>query len=98
MRFGSKYTLFGSNFSYDSVIIILCTKCKFFSMERLILYFDFLQQEKCCGVNGYEDWQTTPFTNGSHSIVPDSCCKEVKSKCGNKFSKDDIYTDVSLKS
>lgn len=67
-------------------------------MERLILYFDFLQQEKCCGVNGYEDWQTTPFTNGSHSIVPDSCCKEVKSKCGNKFSKDDIYTDVSLKS
>ena len=67
-------------------------------MERLILYFDFLQQEKCCGVNGYEDWQTTRFSNGSHSIVPDSCCKEMKSGCGNKFSKDDIYTDVSLKS
>ncbi|XP_073245153.1 CD63 antigen-like [Porites lutea] len=56
--------------------------------------FDLLQEkEKCCGVNGYEDWQTTPFTNGTHGIVPDSCCKKMKSGCGNKFSKDNIYTE-----
>ncbi|CAH3184594.1 unnamed protein product [Porites lobata] len=56
--------------------------------------FDLLQEkEKCCGVNGYKDWRKTPFTNGSHSIVPDSCCKEMKSECGKKFSEDNIYTE-----
>ena len=40
-------------------------------------------QEKCCGVYGYKDWQKTPFTHGNHSIVPDSCCKEVKQGCGD---------------
>lgn len=45
--------------------------------------FDLLQEkEKCCGVNGYKDWQTTPFTEGNHTFVPDSCCKEVKTGCG----------------
>ena len=39
-------------------------------------------QEKCCGVNGYKDWQRTPFTKGNHTFVPDSCCKEVKTGCG----------------
>lgn len=60
--------------------------------------FDLLQEkEKCCGVNGYKDWQTTPFTNGNHTIVPDSCCKEMKSGCGIKFSTDNIYTEGCYK-
>lgn len=46
--------------------------------------YDLLQEkEKCCGVYGYKDWQKTPFTRGNHSIVPDSCCKEVKQGCGD---------------
>lgn len=45
--------------------------------------FDLLQEkEKCCGVNGYTDWQRTPFTGGNHTFVPDSCCKDVKPGCG----------------
>lgn len=52
--------------------------------------YDLLQEkEKCCGVNGYLDWQKTPFTNGNHSFVPDSCCKEVKPGCGDISSGTD---------
>jgi len=54
-------------------------------------------QEKCCGVNDYKDWRRAKFFNGSHSAVPDSCCKEVKPDCGKaiKTPPDNIYTEVS---
>ena len=50
-------------------------------------------------MNGYKDWQKTPFTNGNHSFVPDSCCKEVKPGCGDISSgTDHINIDVSTMS
>ncbi|XP_028518583.1 CD63 antigen [Exaiptasia diaphana] len=49
------------------------------------------QQEKCCGINNYRDWQRTPFSNGSHSVVPDSCCQKKKAGCGKNFQDKDIY-------
>ena len=55
----------------------------------------FCAQEKCCGVYGYKDWQRTRFTQGNHSIVPDSCCKEVKTHCGEGFQEETIHTEVT---
>lgn len=61
------------------------------------LYLIGTLQEKCCGVNSYEDWQRTPFTGGNHSFVPDSCCKVVTKGCGNiSAGTSNIYTEVSL--
>lgn len=63
--------------------------------EGVTKAYDLLQEkEKCCGVNGYKDWQNAPFTEGKHNKVPDSCCKEVKAKCGDAVaSTENIYTE-----
>ena len=37
-------------------------------------------QIHCCGVDGYNDWAKTPFSQGKH--IPDSCCKEYTVGCG----------------
>ncbi|KAK3741666.1 hypothetical protein QZH41_016250 [Actinostola sp. cb2023] len=54
------------------------------------------QQEKCCGVNSYIDWRRTHYSNGNHSIVPDSCCMKMTKGCGKPFTNGTIYTDVSI--
>lgn len=67
--------------------------------EGVTKAYDLLQEkEKCCGVNGYRDWRNTPFTDGNHSKVPDSCCKEVKPKCGDtSVVTGNIYTEGCYK-
>lgn len=46
--------------------------------------YDLLQEkEKCCGVYNYTDWQLAKVFNGNHSVVPDSCCREMTIGCGN---------------
>jgi len=52
----------------------------------------FMEDYKCCGTNGYEDWQRSTFARGNHSIVPDSCCREPKKDCGKGFTKSEINT------
>lgn len=61
--------------------------------------FDLLQQEEeCCGVYNYTDWQRSYFTQGNHSVVPDSCCKEESSGCGNiSEGTNSIYTEGCYK-
>ncbi|EDO47592.1 predicted protein [Nematostella vectensis] len=55
--------------------------------------YDAIQKkEKCCGINGFKDWQRSYYTKGNHSIVPDSCCKTVSKGCGINFKENDIYT------
>ncbi|EDO47593.1 predicted protein [Nematostella vectensis] len=65
--------------------------------EGITLAYDLIQKmEKCCGINGYEDWQQTPFANGSSTLVPDSCCKKETKDCGSNFAQDDINTKGCL--
>lgn len=46
--------------------------------------FNTLQEkEQCCGVMNYTDWEKAKLYNGNHSVVPDSCCREMKAGCGN---------------
>ncbi|XP_068675030.1 tetraspanin-4-like [Montipora foliosa] len=61
--------------------------------------FDLLQQEEeCCGVYNYKDWQRSYFTQGNHSFVPDSCCKKESSGCGNiSEGTSSIYTEGCYK-
>ncbi|XP_031573557.1 CD63 antigen-like [Actinia tenebrosa] len=57
--------------------------------------FDSLQQkEKCCGVNNYTDWQRSPFSNGSHDKVPDSCCHDKKPGCGEKWKTNPPESEI----
>lgn len=56
--------------------------------------FNLIQKEqKCCGWYNYTDWQKSKFANGSHSVVPDSCCKNAKENCGKSISSDNIYKE-----
>lgn len=63
--------------------------------EGVTKAYDLLQEnEKCCGVYNYTDWWKTPFTQGNHSRVPDSCCKEVKKNCGDiSAGTENIYKE-----
>ncbi|XP_041086312.1 tetraspanin 37 isoform X2 [Polyodon spathula] len=44
---------------------------------------DFLQKElHCCGLHGFQDWQTSPWFNESgHTRVPLSCCNSTFTNC-----------------
>jgi len=43
--------------------------------------WDIMQHElKCCGVEGYMNWNSTAFSHGTD--VPDSCCKTYGENCG----------------
>ena len=56
--------------------------------------WDLIQHEsKCCGVDGFKDWETTPFAQGSN--VPDSCCIEETEGCGKGAiqNPDNIYQE-----
>merc|ERR1712111_251632 len=48
---------------------------------------------KCCGVEGFKDWENTPFSQGSN--VPDSCCIQNTSGCGKGAiqNPDNIYQE-----
>ena len=56
-------------------------------------------------MDSYKDWQKSSFNvNGSHALVPDSCCKEKDDDCGDfrksgliDVDKTKIYTDVCTK-
>ncbi|XP_049628070.1 tetraspanin-11 [Suncus etruscus] len=56
---------------------------------------DRLQQDfKCCGSNSSADWQLSayilsPEAQGRH--VPDSCCKTVVPRCGQRIHPSNIY-------
>ena len=52
------------------------------------------QKSECCGVEGPSDWQAnTYFGNGT---VPDSCCQDETSNCGQNYRPDDIFHDGCL--
>lgn len=49
--------------------------------------WDWVQRKfECCGVNNTKDWfRYYHKANGSHNIVPDSCCVVENKNCGNPF-------------
>jgi hypothetical protein len=54
---------------------------------RNIVQTDF----KCCGVENYKDWHNVTF--GKTGNVPDSCCKDFTSGCGQDVLNDPILAD-----
>lgn len=49
--------------------------------EGVTKTWNIIQHEsKCCGVDGFKDWATTDFSQGSN--VPDSCCVQETVGCG----------------
>ena len=57
--------------------------------------WSFIQQDlQCCGIFNSSDWQENiHYANGS---VPDSCCKNVTSSCGEIAGPEDIYPNGCL--
>ncbi|XP_028409454.1 tetraspanin-9-like [Dendronephthya gigantea] len=57
---------------------------------------------ECCGVNDSLDWARHPNKvnkNGSHNVVPDSCCVVEKKDCGDpyKYSNQTIINAIYTK-
>ncbi|EHA99821.1 Tetraspanin-11 [Heterocephalus glaber] len=56
---------------------------------------DRLQQDfKCCGSNSSADWQHSAFVHSQEAQgrrVPDSCCKTVVARCGQRVHPSNIY-------
>ncbi|XP_058512058.1 tetraspanin-11 isoform X2 [Ochotona princeps] len=56
---------------------------------------DRLQQDfKCCGSNSSEDWQHSVYIRSRDAQgrrVPDSCCKTVVARCGQRVHPSNIY-------
>ncbi|XP_038963616.1 tetraspanin-11 isoform X4 [Rattus norvegicus] len=56
---------------------------------------DRLQQDfKCCGSNSSADWQHSVYILSQEAIgrqVPDSCCKTVVARCGQRAHPSNIY-------
>ncbi|XP_040834931.1 tetraspanin-11 [Ochotona curzoniae] len=56
---------------------------------------DRLQQDfKCCGSNSSEDWQHSVYIRSGAAQgrrVPDSCCKTVVARCGQRVHPSNIY-------
>ncbi|XP_035874421.1 tetraspanin-11 isoform X1 [Phyllostomus discolor] len=56
---------------------------------------DRLQQDfKCCGSNSSADWQHSAYIlsrEGEGRQVPDSCCKTVVARCGQRVHPSNIY-------
>ncbi|XP_003463312.2 tetraspanin-11 isoform X2 [Cavia porcellus] len=56
---------------------------------------DRLQQDfKCCGSNGSADWQHSAYIQSQEAQgrrVPDSCCKTVVARCGQRVHPSNIY-------
>ncbi|XP_036920612.1 tetraspanin-11 isoform X4 [Sturnira hondurensis] len=56
---------------------------------------DRLQQDfKCCGSNSSTDWQHSAYIlsqEGEGRRVPDSCCKTVVARCGQRVHPSNIY-------
>ncbi|XP_024875916.1 CD63 antigen-like, partial [Temnothorax curvispinosus] len=57
--------------------------------EEAKFAIDFMQSRlRCCGYNGYMDWNNVPFNN-THIDVPDSCCAylvdELSDRCYGKY-------------
>ncbi|XP_046861314.1 CD151 antigen-like [Xenia sp. Carnegie-2017] len=59
--------------------------------EGITKGWDWMQQKfECCGVNDSLDWaRYYEKANGSHRIVPDSCCVTEKKDCGNPYRNAD---------
>lgn len=53
---------------------------------------DFLQKElHCCGVHGFQDWQTSPWFNESgHIRVPLSCCNSTFTNCTGSVDQPEL--------
>jgi len=51
-------------------------------------------ESKCCGVEGFKDWENTPFYQKSNG-VPDSCCVQESKDCGKGAiqNPDNIYQE-----
>ncbi|XP_023564158.1 tetraspanin-11 isoform X2 [Octodon degus] len=56
---------------------------------------DRLQQDfKCCGSNSSADWQHSAYIRSQEAQgrqVPDSCCKTVVARCGQRIHPSNIY-------
>ena len=51
------------------------------------LWDDVQRRLRCCGVQGYMDWENTTFSKGEK--VPDSCCKTTEGCRNMVFSPDE---------
>lgn len=61
---------------------------------RLTSHLRLPLQFKCCGSNSSADWQHSAYIlsqEGGGRLVPDSCCKTVVARCGQRVHPSNIY-------
>ncbi|ELV09169.1 Tetraspanin-11 [Tupaia chinensis] len=63
--------------------------------QEITAAVDLLQQDfKCCGSNSSADWQHSAYVLSREAEgrrVPDSCCKTVVARCGQRAHPSNIY-------
>ncbi|XP_028811316.1 tetraspanin-11 isoform X2 [Denticeps clupeoides] len=63
--------------------------------ESITLAVDMLHQDfKCCGSNSSLDWRHSAYVaspEAERRVVPDSCCKTITPRCGQRDHPSNIY-------
>ena len=86
---------FNNNAISDKIEINMKKELQEFDNQTGGTLWSFIQQDlQCCGVFNSSDWLDNKYyANGT---VPDSCCKNVSSSCGETAGPDDIFPDGCL--